>query len=256
MTTIGEDGKPREEVIEEYDGDIVPTPLSQVFDFAPPMPSPDPFNFNVPSYPAIPPIEIMAIPALPAFEFDLPIVPDTLPVPVHPGFGRDFEEWGRQFETQFRENFGCIVKVPNIEFLNSSLKLTENLELNLLQANLAELQSEEIWAQHEEQMKNFSEQMERWSEENAKTFEQLEKSLQELEHHGGVFDKEFRDELVKDGYLNNEEDLKSIEINDDVMKVNGKEIKQSDLKKYRELIKKNSHYFSVPHPPHPGGRRE
>ena len=54
-------------------------------------------------------------------------------------------------------------------------------------------------------------------------------------------EKALREQLVKDGYLEADEKIKSIEINDEIIKINDKEIKESDQKKYREILKKNSY---------------
>lgn len=52
------------------------------------------------------------------------------------------------------------------------------------------------------------------------------------------FLEELKAELVKDGYLNSEEDDYSLEISDSQTKVNDTVVKQSDQEKYKELYKK------------------
>lgn len=52
------------------------------------------------------------------------------------------------------------------------------------------------------------------------------------------FLEELKTELIKDGYLNSEEEDYSLEISDSQTKVNGTVVKQSDHEKYKELYKK------------------
>ena len=102
-------------------------------------------------------------------------------------------------------------------------------------------------------MKGLQEQMERWAEENAKQLAELDRNLQMLEVPSFDFVKDLRPELVKDGYLKEDEEIKSIEINDEFIKINGKAIKESDQKKYRDIVNKNAYGPKLPHYP---GRRE
>jgi bla regulator protein blaR1 len=272
ITTQGEDGKPHEEVVEEFDGDEDLRPLleSMHFDLAiPPIAA-------FPSMDAFAPMEvfesIQAIPEIPDFDFDMNITLDTIPFPAGPEFhlrhDKDWDEFGKEFESQFREKFGDfyekhekeigeMMKDMESRFDDHSMNVWKSEQLKSLQGELAQLQNEEIWAQHEEQMKNFEQDMERWSEENEKHFEQLDEQFKALEDSRMVFEKEFRDQLVKDGYLKENEETNSIEINNESIKINDKNIKDSDLKKYRELLKKNSFGPDLPTPPpHFPGRRE
>ena len=247
ITTIGEDGKPHEEVVEEFDGDEDVWPLLAPMDF----------ELAIPPVEAIRPVDILlAMPAFPHFNFDFNVMMDTVPFPMGPGFyhQHEWEEFAREFETQFREQFGCRKPVPDhegsLDMLNDrSFEEMEKMHKQALDAQLGQLHNEEIWAQHEEQMKEFGEQMERWAEENARQFEELERNFNAMEVPRFDFVKDLLPELVKDGYLKEGEEIKSIEINDEVIKVNGKTIKESDQKKYRDIIKKNSYGPKLPRHP-------
>jgi len=46
--------------------------------------------------------------------------------------------------------------------------------------------------------------------------------------------------LLKDGYLNKDESIESLEWSDNAFKVNGKAIRKSDREKYKEL---NNRFF-------------
>ena len=54
------------------------------------------------------------------------------------------------------------------------------------------------------------------------------------------FQKELRDQLIKDGYLEADEKINSIEIKDEQIRINKTEIKPSDQKKYQQLLEKFS----------------
>ncbi|HMG91693.1 MAG TPA: M56 family metallopeptidase [Chryseolinea sp.] len=274
ITTMGADGKPHEEVVEEFngDGDLLPLSISEIFDFPLPIAAPMDINIAIPTIPAFPPMEMIDVmPPIPAFNFDMNITLDTIPFPPGPQFDlrhdKDWEEFGKEFENHFRARFGDFYEkhekeieemMKDIESRFDSRSMeewAEHMHLKSLDAQLSQLQQQEEMASlQEEQVKSLEEQMERWSEDNEKNLEQLENQVKALEDSRLVFEKEFREQLIKDGYLKANEDIKSIEINDESIKINDKTIKDTDQKKYREILKKNS--FG-PSPPHPfPGRRE
>ncbi|HEX6892658.1 MAG TPA: M56 family metallopeptidase, partial [Chryseolinea sp.] len=72
VTTIGEDGKPHEEVVEEFDGDEDLRPLLAPMDL----------DITIPAIAAFPQIEMIeAIPPVADFNFDMNIALDTIPFP-------------------------------------------------------------------------------------------------------------------------------------------------------------------------------
>jgi beta-lactamase regulating signal transducer with metallopeptidase domain len=252
VTTIGEDGKPHEEVVEEFDGDG---------DFAPPIPPID-FELTVPALDPVTALDAMspldmltampAVPPYPAFNFDLNINTDTIPFPMGPGFheshAREWAEFAEEFESSFREKFGDFYEKNEVEIERMMKDLEarfdghsfENMAEQMQMIQLDQLHNQELLALQEEQMKDFGEQMEQWAEENAKAFAELDRNLNMLEVPHFEFPKEFREELVKDGYLKDDEEIKSIEINNEIIKVNGKKIKEADQSKYNDILKKNS----------------
>lgn len=238
ITTIGEDGKPHEEVIEEYEG---VDPLDPI-DFELTIPAIDAIS----AINAVPPVDmLLAMPSFPDFNFDL-MMTDTVPIPMGPEFHdmqSEFEKFRKDFETHFRK-----IDVPNFD-AHSIEELAEKMHMHSLDVQHAQLQQHELLAHHDEQMQKFAEEMGRWAEENARHFEELERNLEALEVPSFDFVKDLRPDLIKDGYLREDEEIKSIEINDDVIKVNGKTVKESDQKKYRDIIKENSYGPKLHHRP-------
>lgn len=271
ITTMGEDGKPHEEVIEEFDGDEDLHSLLAPMDFELSIPPIDaiPLIDAISAIDAVPPVDmIAAMPAMSYFNLDFNITTDTVPLNQWPGFhdARHWEEWARQFETQFRENFGCQQKIVSGEDMHELEQMMKDIEARVDHRSMEEMaeqmhklaideqfHQEEILAQHAEQMKGLEEQMERWAEENAKQFAELDRNFQMLEVPSFDFVKDLRPELVKDGYLKEDEEIKSIEINDEFIKINGKTIKESDQKKYRDIVNKNAYGPKLP-PSYPGRR--
>ena len=257
ITTIGEDGKPHEEVVEEFDGDEALAPLLAPMDFDLAIPALDAIS----PIDAIPPVDMLTVPAFPDFKLEFNMT-DTIPFPMEPGFydmQSEFEKFSREFETEFREKFGCKVKVDAPAFDGHVMeKWAEQMEVQALKSRLIQLRQGETLAQLDQQMENFSDEMGQWAQHNARAFEelqrrqleQLERNFQTMEVPNFDFVKAVRPELIKDGYLKEDEEIKSIEINDEVIKINGKTIKKSDRKKYLDILKKNS-YGPKLHP-HPG----
>ncbi|MFZ6001338.1 MAG: hypothetical protein ACOYW3_12585, partial [Bacteroidota bacterium] len=103
-----------------------------------------------------------------------------------------------------------------------------------------------------EAMKSFDVEMQKM-EFDAKKMEHdmklMEGDLKELERKTEAFEKEFQQELVKDGYLKKGDALKDIRLTDDDITVNGQKIKEADLPKYRAIRKKHFHksdqYFRI-----------
>lgn len=259
ITTIGEDGKPHEEVVEEYNGAdafVPPIPPLDLVNQLDPLPPVD-IDLTIPQIDMVPALDELAVmpamPVAPVFNFDMNITMDTVPFHMMPGFNeghaRNWEEFAQEFESSFREKFGDFYEKNEAEIERMMKDLEKNFDARSFEdmaerINMAQLDqlhnNEELLAAHEEQMKNFGEQMERWAEENAKAFADLDRDFSMLEVPHFDFPKEFNDELVKDGYLKKDEEIKNIEINNDVIKVNGKQIKDSDQKKYNDILKKNS----------------
>jgi bla regulator protein BlaR1 len=263
VTKFDKDGKPHEEVTEGYDGDEELQPLLAQMDF----------ELAIPPVPVIPEIDvscsevwrnmrrdmIMAMQAIPASpeliinNFHL----DTIPIPTPPGFdwhqNGNWDEFSREFE-----KFGDFFEMHGEEFEAMTKQLETNFNERSMEEFAAQMeQHEEVWAQHEEAMKNLEENMQQWEVANNEQLRQLDQQLRVMEERSWNVEKALREQLVKDGYLGSDEKIKSIEINNDMIKINDKEIKESDQKKYRDLLKKNSFGPKLPDPPHHfPGRRE
>lgn len=119
------------------------------------------------------------------------------------------------------------------------------------QAQLAELQEirarqNEIAMEEREKYANRNAlEMKRWQDENAIHLREMEKNMKIMEEDMKVMErkqkaleKELTTELIKDRYLGAEEKINSIQVTDDNIEINGKKIKASDQKKYKELFKK------------------
>jgi hypothetical protein len=59
----------------------------------------------------------------------------------------------------------------------------------------------------------------------------------ELNGRQGYFEA-LRNELIRDGYLSKKEEIESMEWSNDHFRVNGKDVKEADRKKYQELNEK------------------
>ena len=94
---------------------------------------------------------------------------------------------------------------------------------------------------NEEAFKELQEQMEQLRSEHFRNFDERFNFQQE---QTGGYERKLRHELMRDGYLSEDEDINSLEWNDDSFRVNGKAISPEHQHKYKEL---NDQFF---------GRRE
>ena len=78
-------------------------------------------------------------------------------------------------------------------------------------------------------------QMEREMAEREKEMQKREEEMKAWEKKYDEYHKELVKQLRADGYLNKEEKLKNFQMNDDRMKVNGKEVSNKDFNKYMKL---------------------
>lgn len=220
IITTDKDGKPHEEIIENFEGDESLRPL---------MEQGDDFSHAMP--PGFPPMPGM----------DLKALPDSLPPPGSMDqkqwdeFSKTFEDsFGKQFEQfysfrgmdpstfmkEFEENFnlpGVFDDFDNFDFPTDSLK---HMPMPGFQ--------DDAFREFREQMEDLKDlQMDHFNfhspgaDDGADNFERYEKAL--------------RNQLIKDGYLSESEPIRSMEWSDDTFKVNGKDIKPADRQKYRDL---------------------
>lgn len=246
IITTSEDGQPKKEVIEEFEGDedlrkqiddLVQYEFH--FNFEHPSPMPD-FNFPMDSdY---------------TYQYSLHI--DSIPFNIDtiPQFDYQWQkEFGDAFEKTFRENHQHLEKMMNDihlrfedgqwqkQFEKHIEKMHEQLEES--RQRLLELDHEKLARLHEEhslavqnKIEETRQRMMEWEKEHGETHRRnMDNKLKALEKNMQAFEKALKDELVKDGYLKKNEELKSLNWNNDHIEVNGKSIKRSDEKKYREL---------------------
>jgi len=246
VTTVDKDGKPHEEVTEGYDGDEDLRPLLAQMDF----------ELAIPAVPVTPPgcsevwrkmrrdmiVAMQAIPARPDLIIDNFHL-DSIPLPTPPPWDlRDRLGFDREFENSFKENFGDFYGKGGEDFEALAKQLETKFNDRSMEEFAAQMeQHEDVWERHEEAMKNLEQDMQRWEEANHDQLQQLDEQIKAMEERSRNFQKALREQLVKDGYLAADEKIESIEIIDENLKVNDKEIKDADRKKYRDLLKNYSY---------------
>lgn len=251
ITTYDEDGTPREEVIENFEGDeelksMMVAPHSMSFAIA-----------SIPSVPSVP--SVPSIPSVPS----MPVIPS---VPFGTGFSYSFngdtipnrhffsdeeaakwEEFGREMGERF-EHFGA----DNEEFAqameewadnfgnNFQLHFDENFghQLEALTDQLKDLDFERDFEfRFEDGLKEMEEHLERAKEK----LKDREFELREVEKKMEEFEVKLQEQLVKDGYLKKGEKVESMNWGNGKLSVNGIKIKSEDVQKYEALTEK---YFS------------
>jgi bla regulator protein BlaR1 len=259
VTTVDKDGNPHEEVTEGYDGDEELQPLIAQM---------------APAFPVIPQIDVlMATPAIPAspaspqncsdkfqkMRSDMTMAMqaiharaphliidnfhlDSIPLPTSPGFDWHLNGNWDEFSREFENSFGDFYEKRGEEFE----AMMEQLETKFNDRSMEEFatqmeQHEDVWERNEEAMKNLEQDMQRWEEANHDQLQQLDEQIKAMEERRWKVEKALREQLVKDGYLASDEKIKSIEINDEIIKINDKEIKEADRKKYHDLLEKHSY---------------
>ena len=235
------------EVVEEsedYDTKMVPAPL------------PD-FHFDMPPIPDV----AGMIPPVP----DINIVLGDFDFPAMAWRNEeDWEEFSKEFEEKFKAKFGDFYQANEKDIQRIIDDVQQNVnskfdgewsekmqDLAVRQEELARAHTErwehqqEMLAQQKEHLKNTEDHMKHLQkvqgnhmkefEKNHKVFEQKMKAFEENTKR---FEEELKIELIKDGYLGEDEKLTNIHWNNGSIEINGKKIKSSDEKKYNELHEK------------------
>jgi beta-lactamase regulating signal transducer with metallopeptidase domain len=216
--------------------------------------------------------------APPIPDFDLPPMPDVAgmmpPMVLLKEFeaphldwnDHDWEEFSQQFEEKFRSRFGDfydknekdIQKMMDEIQHNLTDKLGKDFEVKM--HDFAQRQEEwakahaEKFAQHAEQMALQGDRFERlgedlhnmsenFHEEFEKHHREFEKQHKAFEEKSRKFENILREELIKDGYLDEGEKLEAIQFYNGALKVNGEPIKPEHEEKYNQLREK---YFGTP----------
>ncbi len=199
------------------------------------------FHFPDIDIPEIPDIDV------PQFDFAEPGFPAPL---MDEAFQERWQEFAQQFNSEFSERFG--------EFFNKNQEEIRQMMEELREKNSAlferrfdnqfqmlELQDkalaiqEEVLAKHSQEMEKFSEKMQEWELKNREQFRKIEDGMQKFQLRMEEFQVALKKELVADGYLKEGEHIRQFHWdNDNVLRVNGKEIPEKDRKKYDDLRKK------------------
>ncbi|MFZ1808284.1 MAG: M56 family metallopeptidase [Cyclobacteriaceae bacterium] len=250
-TTYDEDGTPREEVIENFEGDEELRAM---------MADPQSITFVVPAIPSIP--SIQSIPSVPS----IPSIPAVPSVPFGMGYSYSFngdtipnrhfftdeeaakwEEFGHEMEKRF-EHFGT----DNEEFAHIMEDWADNFGNNFqfhfdedfghqLEALTDQLKDMNFESDFEFRFEDGLKQMEEHLEKAKEKLKDKEFELREVEKKMEEFEKKLQEQLVKDGYLKKGEKVESMNWGNGKLSVNGIKIKEEDVQKYESLTEK---YFS------------
>jgi len=239
----------------------------------------DELNLAVPPVPSIPDIDIVTSPVAlrdvndmnfnVAIPHDIqvprinPVFPTYFKMDTIPGdwVSRDWDEFSKEFEKKFADKFGDFYKDHQKELEGILDELEHKFdhhfddELAARMDDMARSQerialinkieikdkSEKQEKAMEEAMKRAEMDMKRMEQENERQLQMLDENVKAMERSMNSFQKELRDQLIKDGYLEADEKVHSIEVTDERIRINKKEIKPSDHKKYQKLFEKLSH---------------
>lgn len=246
--TVNEDGVPHEEISEEFEGEEGLRLLLSEMD----PPSPPGVSFFIP-----PMVFQPTAPLLPSLDIDT--IPDSLPGPeFHLRPGLQWEEFSKAFEEKFKGRFEDFYSSHETELSKIMKELQEKFQsqdwpelgmsfedLNIAEEgfqqaqraqqealkNLKELENQNIF-------KNLQENMKRTQEVEMENFRNLELDLKIHDDNFRKYEQDLRERLIEDGYLSENEAIKSMEWNDESYKINGNPIKESDKKKYNDLQEK------------------
>jgi bla regulator protein blaR1 len=219
----------------------------------------------------------------PDVDFDIPPIPDLAGiVPPLPDFGMDlqfdmphgphgawkdeknWEEFSKEFETHFKTKFEDFYKAheKDIEAImedvqeklnNSSNESWETRmqafskkqeEWALKHADEWERSAAEFSEKAAENMRRLDGQLKMRHDVFEKNHEQFKKRMEAFEKKNKLFEEELKSELIKDGYLDENEALENMHWHNGSIEINGKKIKPEDEKKYNDLHKK---YFEEIH---------
>jgi bla regulator protein BlaR1 len=269
IVTYDKDGKPHEEINEQYSGDdefmpvLEPLEIAEMVDF--PLPPADMIDVESFEFPIAP---------MPPLFFNIGF--DTLPVP---GVGfrtrHDVEQFSKAFQEKFREQFSDFYKSNEKEFQKMIEQVEENMEKNIDEdlvwrnQQLTLAQQEEMAKEVQRMSRNVNEdmleakrqverQMEMIRDQQGDSFRSMELAMADQREHMKklevemqatqeklqAFEKELKEELIKDGYVKKGENIENIRWNDDAesMEVNGNKIKPEHRAKYKSIHRK---YFNA-----------
>lgn len=263
ITTYDENGQPHEEVVEEFEGDDELREMMEKFSFDD--------DFRMPPMPALPFPKGFFNAPMPFGKFDPGN--DTLPGP----FWRDndWDDFREEFEKRFKERFEDFYKSngKDLERLmdemeetfhgkfNDDWMMLQEHSLNEQMKDLEEIMmqlreraafTDEHLQQNADVMREWARNQEAWVRQHQQRFEELARDFdfadqgvkgtvtrtqQNLER----FLAELQDQLVKDGYFDEGDRIRSVEWDgDENLVVNGQVIRDADHRGYAEI---RSRYF-------------
>jgi hypothetical protein len=213
-------------------------------------------------------------PPIPHFDFDIPPIPDIAgmmpPLPefelLMKGFDWNGSDWGKfnhEFEEKFKSRFGEFYEKNGVDIQKMMEEIQQGLEIKFgddWEAKVEEFakgqeewakRHQENWEQQAEKMaeqgdhfKRLGEDLERMGADVHEEFEKNHRDLEEVhkafEERSRTFEKVLKEELIKDGYLEQGQKLESIHIHNGTLKINGETIKPDDQKKYDKILSKYS----------------
>lgn len=232
IITIDENGQPHEEIIEKFEGNEELRPLMQKqfesFQDFPSLTPPLPRSFHAPALPAV------------------PAPPDTIPPPLNLNDQKEWEEFSRTFQERFEEGFGDVFAFKEGELSDMLKELEEKFGSEDWPSRFDfDLPSMSFDSAHsffdKESFKQLEQELEQLRSLNFERFEKLKEGFDGGARKMDRYEDVLLEQLRKDGYLSEDETIQSLEWNNEVLKVNGKQIKEADEEKYREI---NRQYFN------------
>jgi bla regulator protein BlaR1 len=206
----------------------------------------------------IPPLPEMVelIAPIPAIEVDIDLAMDTIPF-VKWGPNRDWEKFSEEFESKFKEQFGCKTK-EKVIIHEKAMKIQDEA---MLQQKVIKIQDGAMAMQKamkiqdkatlqqkiiklDESMvkqKAMKMDMEKQFQYMEKQREEVEQKVNLLEENLERFQTALQEQLVKDGYLKNDEKINNMQWSDEGIEINNIKIKESDLPRYQDLHDKYFH---------------
>jgi bla regulator protein blaR1 len=253
--TMNSDGTPKEEIVEEFEGDEALRPMINdpafTFDFD--FPAFNEMDFVMPPFPDA---DIMN-PHLPPMTFHF----DSLP----PGHSlAQWQAFQEEFQKKFQERFADFYKKNGEEMEKMMEDIRKEFEAEhgtwqrsfmkhpdfesrameeqsrLMEHHAREMEAlAERMEEEHSRMEHVSREMEEVAREQGERAREMEKHARHLEQKMNDFQSELNKELIKDGYIKNSEEVKTIDWRDDGdIRVNGTKIREDHRKKYEAIHEK------------------
>jgi hypothetical protein len=235
--------------ISRWDFNVPPVPEMPEVEF------PEPFILEIPEveFPPFPEVADLSMPPFPDMAY---MQSDTFPELEY--LLKLKGDWGvKEFNIRLKQKFGDFYDKNQEEIqkmMNEvSRDIYKKLEKEYHRSGQMEAQrNQEIFraqadAQREAMrhqqlaMEEVHAQLERVHEEQEKNHAALERQMKVLRDKMHAFERELKEELIKDGYLGKNEKLENIHWNDDdeILEVNGKKVSAKDKKRYEDIRKKH-----------------